>query len=71
MSINFEEEIAKVISQFSEIPAENCIKAINKPKDPKLGDFAVSIGALNKFKRFEQKPPQLAEEWSQRVSVCV
>eukprot|EP01133_Synstelium_polycarpum_P008033 gene8033-9437_t len=62
----FEQEIAKQLAEFTEIPADQVIQCIEVPKNRDVADYAVPIPKMNRFKKLPGNPAQLATDFAAR-----
>ncbi len=65
--INFKEKIAESISKVTNISKEELVNYIEKPKDNKMGDFALPCFKL--AKEMKKAPMQIANEIKEEIEV--
>ncbi len=63
--LNFKEEIAKAISKVISVDYVELLQSIEKPKDPKQGDYAFPCFRL--AKTLKKSPQAIAEEISSKI----
>lgn len=65
--INFKEKIAESISEVTDISKDELVNYIEKPKDNKMGDFALPCFKL--AKEMKKAPMQIANEIKEKIEV--
>ena len=65
--INFKEKIAESISKVTNISKDDLVNYIEKPKDNKMGDFALPCFKLEK--EMKKAPMQIANEIKEEIEV--
>lgn len=65
--INFKEKIAESISKVTNISKDDLVNYIEKPKDNKMGDFALPCFKL--AKEMKKAPMQIANEIKEKIEV--
>jgi arginyl-tRNA synthetase len=67
----FKQAIAEQIAAFASLTVEQIAESIEESKKQTLGDLAVPVAKLNRFKKLNGNPAELAKKWATDVQILI